>query len=131
MKNKWFMESLNGLVVINKNEIILNKDALNHLRDAYKVMIGYDKAEKLLLIKYMSIEDSTLKKYDNYSLHKISFRSGIGKIKGESIINNLNTYLKLDFSNQASYLFLAKWDKLSNTLIVDLKKEADYDFEYN
>lgn len=124
MSIQWFSKSLQALVTIYDNNITFNTTASRHLKNAYKVVVGFDEKEKLLLIKSVSKEDVDLGLYKSADLYSVAIKSSYGRIHSKQIVRNLCELFPLDFEKKNSYKYDCSWDASQKTLKVYLQKEV-------
>ena len=124
MDIQWFSKSLQGVVSIYETNITLNTVAANYFKNAYSTLIGFDRANNILLIKALNKEEASLAKYNEDDLHPISIKPSYGRINGKSIIKNITKFFPLDFSHKNLYKFPCDWDASQKYLKIYLEKEV-------
>ncbi|MDD3171032.1 MAG: hypothetical protein PHO86_01805 [Bacilli bacterium] len=123
MEIQWFSKNLQGVVTIYETNITLNTVASSYFKNAYATLIGFNKAENVLLIKALNKEEATLGNYGPSDLHDISIKPSYGRINGKGIVKNVCELFPLDFEKQNLYKFNCSWDETNKYLKIFLKEE--------
>lgn len=119
MRVEWINRKKNtGAITIYNNNITLNKVAADYFTDAYGALVGIDKDESMLVIKYVSLEDINLKHINKKSIHPVQIKASYGRITGKALIDELVDFFGFDFSNQSIYKFSAKWNVVEKELYI-------------
>ncbi|MFA5542853.1 MAG: hypothetical protein WC008_02840 [Bacilli bacterium] len=124
MEIKWFSKSMQKLATIYETNITLNTVASSYFKDAFTTMIGYEKATNSIIVKPVSKDELNMGLYKQTETHKISIKPSYGRINGKKIIQNIQVFHPLDFSNNNYYKYECEWDKSKNLLKIHLDREA-------
>jgi len=124
MDVQWFSTGLQGVATIYETNITLNTVASNYLKNFYTTMIGYDPDSDTVIIKGITKEEITLGLFKDYDTHSISIKPSYGRINGKKIIENINAFHHLDFSEKKYYKFNCEWYQKEKYLKIYLNKEV-------
>ena len=117
---KWFnVKDRNGVASLYNNNITLNTAAMSPLDFAYKVQVGIDDNQNII-IKPLSrdvVESGVL---DECCLLKIEFHKSFARISSTQLLKQIAEELKLTLS-KSPLQFNTKWDSVENILIIDVK----------
>lgn len=115
----WISNDKNSAITIYNNNITLSKHASRFFEDAYGVNVGVDVDSKELIIKKVSKEE-----FDNGSnCHKIEIKASYGRISSKALVSKICEKLGLNFNNQQSLKFDAKWNNAKRMLIVETNRK--------
>lgn len=125
MNIEWINKEKNSsAITLYSNNITLSKQAAMLFEDAYGIAIGFDLEEGLLVMKKVSKEEVLEKEIDKESIYTITMKPSFGRINSKKLIVELEKYLNINFLEQTSYKFSAKWHTGYKMLIVDTKEVA-------
>lgn len=117
---KWFnVKDRNGVASFYSNNITLNTTAMSPLDFAYKVEVGLDEQNNLI-IKPLSrdvVESGVL---DECCLLNLEFHKSFARISSASLLKQIGETLNLKFSKNP-IRFVTKWDSVENILIIDIQ----------
>jgi len=125
MNIQWFSKDLQAVATIYETNITLNTVAANHFKNAYAVLVGYDKDDDTVAIKSISKEEANMGLYNKEDLIDISIKPSYGRINGKGIINNITDFFPMSFSDKPHYKFKCKWLEEQKMLKVYLKREVN------
>jgi hypothetical protein len=120
----WFNEKPKDCIVtIAAGNITLNKPATNFFENAYSVMLGIDKDQKVVVIKPLHKAEAIKHDIPESNKYKITVRSSYSRIANKAFIEELGTMIDVDF-NVVTKKFKANWQSKDLVLLVDLKEEV-------
>lgn len=120
----WFNEKPKDCIVtIAAGNITLNKPATNFFENAYSVMLGIDKTEKVIVIKPLHKAEAVRHDIPESNKYKITVRSSYSRIANKAFIDEVGNLITSDF-NQETKKFKANWQSKDQILLVDLKEEV-------
>ncbi|MDD2260066.1 MAG: hypothetical protein PHF62_00725 [Acholeplasmataceae bacterium] len=121
MSIKWINVNNNQLTVtLYDTNITLNKPASYYFESAYKVLVGMDVENRLVLIKHLNKEESLRGNIDKNNLLDLKIKPSYGRISSKKVISEIKTTFKLDFSEHQK--FRAVWDTTSKMLKINLNE---------
>lgn len=118
MNIDWLSNDKNSAVTIYYNNITLSKQAANFFDDSFGVAIGVDKETGNLIIKKINKEEYEKEFKDSGNIHKIEIKQSCSRINSKALIEKLSAILGLDFTNNNSYKYNAKWNTRHKMLVV-------------
>ena len=117
---KWFnVKDRNGVASLYNNNITLNTAAMSPLDFAYKVQVGVDDNQNII-IKPLSrdvVESGVL---DECCLLNLEFHKSFARISSTQLLKQIAEELHLTLS-KSPIQFITKWDSVENILIIDVK----------
>lgn len=120
----WFNEKPKDCIVtIAAGNITLNKPATNFFENAYSVMLGIDKTQKVIVIKPLLKAEAVRHDIPESNKYKITVRSSYSRIANKAFIDEVGNLITSDF-NQETKKFKANWQSKDQILLVDLKEEV-------
>jgi hypothetical protein len=121
MSIKWINVNNNQLTVtLYDTNITLNKPASYYFESAYKVLVGMDVENRLVLIKHLNKEESLRGNIDKNNLLDLKIKPSYGRISSKKVISEIKTTFELDFSEHQK--FHAVWDTTSKMLKINLNE---------
>ena len=118
---KWFnAKERNGVASLYATNITLNTTAMYPLDFAYKVQVGVDDNDNII-VKPLSkdvVESGVL---DEYSLLKIEFHKSFARISSSVLMKQIAESLNLSLG-KSPLQFKTQWDSKENILIILLKE---------
>ena len=125
MKIEWLSsQSDSGVLTIYSNNITLNKQATDFIKDSYSVIVGISRETKELVIKSLSKEDVEKQDISKESLKKLSIKKSYSRITGKALIDELSKVFNLDFKQSSAFKFNAKWNNRYKMLIATIVNEV-------
>lgn len=124
MKIEWLSPSVDeGAITIYPTYIVLNKKASDVIHEAFKVAIGVNESNQLIIrpISQDEFESSSIQNQIMYQ--NITFTPSYARITGKSIVDCVKEKLNLDFSSQQSFKFKAKYNSVNKMIVVYTNKE--------
>ena len=118
MNIDWLSNDKTSAVTIYSNNITLSKQAANFFEDSYGVAVGIDRETKNIIIKKYNKEEYEKDFKDNSNRHKIEIKTSCGRINSKSLVEKISKILGLDFENNLSFKFDAKWNTGYKMLVV-------------
>ena len=117
---KWFnVKDRNGVASLYNNNITLNTAAMSPLDFAYKVQVGVDDNQNII-IKPLSrdvVESGIL---DECCLLNLEFHKSFARISSTQLLKQIAEEYHLTLS-KTPLQFNTKWDSVENVLIIDIK----------
>lgn len=117
---KWFnVKDRNGVASLYPNCLTLNTAAMAPLDFAYKVQVGLDEKNNVI-VKPLSrdvVESGIL---DECCLLKIEFHKSFARISSASLLKQISEALNLTLSKSPTQ-FTTNWDSVENILIINTK----------
>lgn len=118
---KWFnAKERNGVASLYATNITLNTTAMYPLDFAYKVQVGVDDNDNII-VKPLSkdvVESGVL---DEYSLLKIEFHKSFARISSSVLMKQIAESLNLNLG-KSPLQFKTQWDSKENILIILIKE---------
>ena len=122
MKIDWFTNQNNsGVITIYSNNITLNKQATEYLKDSYCVIVGMNRDTNELVIKGLSKEEVEQQDISKDSIKKLSVKKSYSRITGKSLVDEVAKNYNFDFNVCAAYKLSAKWNNRYKMLIASLE----------
>jgi hypothetical protein len=119
MSIKWINVNNNQLTVtLYDTNITLNKPASYYFESAYKVLVGMDVENRLVLIKHLNKEESLRGNIDKNNLLDLKIKPSYGRISSRKVMLEIEKTFGLDFSEHLK--FPATWDSTSKMLKINL-----------
>lgn len=114
---------LDEIATLYEANITLNKSATSYFEDAYVVLLGLDKENKMIAIKPVTKEEISLGFIPEEQRHNITVKSSYSRICNKLFLKEVAELVGLEYvERHQSYKFKASWDKKENALIIDLNK---------
>ena len=117
---KWFnVKDRNGVASLYPNYITLNTAAMAPLDFAYRVQVGLDDNDNII-IKPLTrdvVESGVL---DECCLLKIEFHKSFARISSALLLKQIGEALNLTLS-KTPIQFITNWDSVENILIINVK----------
>jgi hypothetical protein len=123
-KFEWVSKKpLDELATLYEANITLNKSATSYFETAYIVLLGLDTENKLIAVKPITKEESSLGYVPEEQRHNITIKSSYSRVCNKLFMSEVAELMSFDFTNKNSYKFKAHWSKSEEALIIDLNKE--------
>lgn len=120
----WFNEKPKDCIVtIAAGNITLNKPATNFFENAYSVMLGIEKNQKLIVLKPLSKAEAVRHDIPESNKYKITVRSSYSRIANKAFIDEVGNLIDANF-NLDTKKYKANWQSKDQVLLVDLKEEV-------
>lgn len=120
----WFNEKPKDCIVtIAAGNITLNKPATNFFENAYSVMLGIEKNQKLIVVKPLNKAEAIRHDIPVSNKYKITVRSSYARIANKAFIDEIGNLIDINF-NLDTKKFKANWQSKDQVLLVDLKEEV-------
>lgn len=117
---KWFnVKDRNGVASLYPNYITLNTAAMAPLDFAYKVQVGIDDDDNII-IKPLTREVVESGVLDECCLLKIEFHKSFARISSALLLKQISEALNLTLS-KTPLQFITNWDSVENILIINVK----------
>ena len=117
---KWFnVKDRNGVASLYSNYITLNTAAMAPLDFAYKVQVGIDDDDNII-IKPLTREIVESGILDECCLLKIEFHKSFARISSALLLKQISEALNLTLS-KTPLQFITNWDSVENILIINVK----------
>ena len=114
---KWFnVKDRNGVASFYANNITLNTTAMYPLDTAYKVQVGMDDKNNVVIqpLTKEVVESGAL---DECCLLKIEFHKSFARISSVQLLKQISEVLRIPFSNKPTQ-FETTWDSVENVLTI-------------
>ena len=114
---KWFnVKDRNGVASLYANNITLNTTAMYPLDTAYKVQVGMDDKNNVVIqpLTKEVVESGVL---DECCLLKIEFHKSFARISSVQLLKQIAEVLRLQLSNKPIQ-FETTWDSVENVLTI-------------
>ncbi|MDD2574894.1 MAG: hypothetical protein PHD47_00335 [Acholeplasmataceae bacterium] len=119
MSIKWINVNNNQLTAtLYDTNITLNKPSSYYFESAYKVLVGMDVENRLVLIKHLNKEESLRGNIDKNNLLDLKIKPSYGRISSRKVMLEIEKTFGLDFSEHLK--FPATWDSTSKMLKINL-----------
>lgn len=123
MEITWFNEKPKDCVVtLAAGSLTLNKPATTYFENAYSVMLGIDKANKLLVVKPLSKSDAIRHDIADNKKYRITVRTSYSRVTNKAFMEEISELSQLNLELE-THKYKASWDSKEQILIVDLKEE--------
>lgn len=123
MEITWFNEKPKDCVVtLAAGSLTLNKPATTYFENAYSVMLGIDKANKLIVIKPLSKSDAIRHDIADNKKYRITVRTSYSRVTNKAFMEEIGELSQLNLEIE-THKYKASWDSKEQILIVDLKEE--------
>jgi hypothetical protein len=114
---------LDELATLYEANITLNKSATTYFENAYIVLLGLDRENKMIAIKPVTKEEISLGYIPQEQQHNITVKSSYSRICNKLFLKEVSQLINLEYvERHQAYKFKASWDKEENALIIDLNK---------
>ena len=114
---KWFnVKDRNGVASFYANNITLNTTAMYPLDKAYKVQVGMDDKNNVVVqpLTKEVVESGVL---DECCLLKIEFHKSFARISSVQLLKQISEALRIPFTNKPTQ-FETTWDSVENVLTI-------------
>ena len=114
---KWFnVKDRNGVASFYANNITLNTTAMYPLDTAYKVQVGMDDKNNVVVqpLTKEVVESGAL---DECCLLKIEFHKSFARISSVQLLKQISEALRIPFTNKPTQ-FETTWDSVENVLTI-------------
>jgi hypothetical protein len=111
---------LDDIATLYEANITLNKSASTYFENAYVVLLGLDRVNKLIAVKPISKEEVSLGYIPEEQRHNITVKSSYSRICNKSFLLEVSELMDLKFGNNESYKYKAIWNEKDSALIIDL-----------
>ena len=114
---KWFnVKDRNGVASFYANNITLNTTAMYPLDTAYKVQVGMDDKNNVVIqpLTKEVVESGAL---DECCLLKIEFHKSFARISSVQLLKQISEVLRIPFTNKPTQ-FETTWDSVENVLTI-------------
>ncbi|MBO4703740.1 MAG: hypothetical protein J5617_02800 [Bacilli bacterium] len=114
---KWFnVKDRNGVASLYANNITLNTTAMYPLDTAFKVQVGMDDHNNVVIMPLTKevVESGAL---DECCLLKIEFHKSFARISSTQLLKQIGEVLKIQLSNKPIQ-YETSWDSVENVLII-------------
>ena len=109
MPIKWLMVNEEYLTAtFYETNITLNKVSSSYFEDAYKVLIGLDLNNKMVVIKNLNKAEALRGNIDKNQLMDIRIRPSYGRISSKKIMGEIQKAFNLNYNDHLKYK--ATWD---------------------
>ena len=123
MQIDWFNEKPKDCIAtLSAGTITLNKPATNYFENAYSVMLGSDKKNKLIVIKPLNKMDASRHDIPDNKKYRITVRSSYSRVTNKAFLEEIKEITGFPFTDD-SHKFRANWDVKEQIMIIDLKEE--------
>ncbi len=114
---------LDEIATLYEANITLNKSATSYFENAYIVLLGLDKGNKMIAIKPVTKEEMSLGYIPEEQRHNITVKSSYSRICNKLFLKEVSDLIGLKYKERhQSYKFKASWNHEENALIIDLNK---------
>ena len=126
MKIEWLSNQSNsGVITVYENNITLNKQATDCLKDAFCVVVGINRETNELVIKSLTKEEVDQQDVSKDSIRKLSIKKSYSRITGKTMIDEIARTLGFDFMQSPAYKMSAKWNNRYKMLIASREIRSD------
>ncbi|MGM9971193.1 MAG: hypothetical protein ACI35W_02150 [Anaeroplasmataceae bacterium] len=123
MAIEWFNERNKKLIAtITNSNITLNKPASDCISDAYNVMLGISKDEKMVYIKSINKEMAIRGDIPETHKYAISIRQSYARISNKDFIREISSISNYNFESPKKYEI--EFNEKEHTLVIDLNREV-------
>ena len=117
---KWFnVKDRHGVASLYSNNITLNTAAMAPLDFAYRVQVGLDDNQNII-IKPLTRDVVESGALDECCLLKIEFHKSFARISSASLLKQISETLNLALTKSPTQ-FMTSWDSVENILVIDIK----------
>ena len=121
---QWFgFKEREGIASFYSNNITLNTVASYPLLETYRVQVGKDDHNRLLIVP-VSKEKAESGIYDEYALLTYEVRKSLSRINSVSLMRQLEKAFGLTLGKTPKK-FKTTWDEKDNILYIDMSKEVE------
>jgi hypothetical protein len=114
---KWFnVKAKNGVASLYSNNITLNTTAMYPLDTAFKVQVGMDDKNNVIVMP-LTKEVVESGKLDECCLLKIEFHKSFARISSVQLLKQISEVLRIQLSNKPVQ-YETRWDSVENVLII-------------
>ncbi|MBU1094026.1 MAG: hypothetical protein KKH01_06160 [Firmicutes bacterium] len=123
MEITWFNEKPKDCIVtLAAGNITLNKPATVYFENAYSVMLGFDKAKKLIVVKPLNKTDAIRHDIPENQKYRITVRSSYSRVTNKAFMEEMSELANLNLEFE-THKYKANWNSKDQLLIVDMKEE--------
>lgn len=123
MEISWFNEKPKDCVVtINSGNLTLNKMATTYFENAYSVMLGIQKDEKMIIIKPLLKAEAQSHAIPDNKKYRITVRSSYSRVTNKAFVNEIAELFAIDITTNPKK-YVANWHSKEQILTVNLKEE--------
>ncbi len=122
MEITWFNgKPKDCIVTLAAGNLTLNKPATIYFESAYSVMLGFDKENKLIVVKPLTKADAIRHDIPDNKKYRITVRTSYSRVTNKAFMEEVSDLanLNLDFE---THKFKANWNTKDQLLIVDMKE---------
>jgi hypothetical protein len=124
MAIQWFSRKENELIAtIYDSNITLNKVASDYFKAAYSVMLGFDEANRHILVRPLDKASTKLGHIPEDQRNPISVWQSSARIANKAFISNISSQTGLQFKKSKAHKFIAGWDNNQKVLRINLNEE--------
>jgi hypothetical protein len=122
MSITWFNDKPKNLIAtIHENHITLNKTATTYFENAYQVMLGFDKANDLIIIKPLTKDLAMKNTIPNNQKYKITVKSSYSRVTNKAFVNEIINIFELNLNND-TIKYRCYFDETNNQLNINIKE---------
>lgn len=115
---------LDEIATLYEANITLNKSATSYFENAYVVLLGLDKQNKMIAIKPVTKEEISLGYIPEEQRHNITVKSSYSRICNKLFLKEVAELVGLEYKERhQAYKFKASWNQKEDALIIDLNKK--------
>lgn len=111
-----------GVVSLYQTNMTFNSIATESIVDAYKVQIGVDENDNLI-VKPISKERFDRGDIDPFGLYEVAIKKSYSRISSTFLLSVIASKLHIDLSSSSPYKMYSLWDEENGYLII--KKEGE------
>ncbi|PKK97283.1 MAG: hypothetical protein CVV58_02060 [Tenericutes bacterium HGW-Tenericutes-3] len=124
MEITWFNEKPKDCIVtLAAGNLTLNKPATVYFESAYSVMLGFDKKNKLIVVKPLNKADAIRHDIPDNKKYRITVRSSYSRITNKAFMEEVSDFANLNLEVE-THKYKANWDSKDQLLIIDMKEEV-------
>ncbi len=123
MAIRWINTEEEGQAVMNMNYLTLNRIASTHLLDAYRVMIGFDDNDDIVIVPLTKeeVEEPTFS--PEGTIYETWDVPGYVRIADRSLMRKFAEFLGVDFNVEKQVRFKTFYNKKDNHLVIKTGKK--------
>ncbi|MBN2697025.1 MAG: hypothetical protein JXR38_05740 [Bacilli bacterium] len=114
---------LDDIATLYEANITLNKSATGYFENAYVVLLGLDRVNKMIAVKPVTKEEINLGFVPPEQQHNITVKSSYSRICNKLFMKDVGDLMDLDFKDNQSHKFKATWSEKDKALIIDLNNK--------
>ncbi|HMM00420.1 MAG TPA: hypothetical protein PKC96_03640 [Bacilli bacterium] len=120
----WFNKKVSqGIATIYDTNITFNTTAMEAIKTAYRVMVGFDDERNSIVVKKVSRAASIRGDIDNDSLLPLTVKNSYSRIANKKLIEKISGLAHTEFG-RSPRKFLTSWDDDKEVLVVNLNEEV-------